>query len=97
MVVAAVRAASRNRVQTSLNLAYGSALASIGLTIPAISVASIWLDTGLTLGLDPKDLVLLALTVVVSTLTVAPGRSTLMQGSVHLTIFGAFLVLAVTP
>jgi Ca2+:H+ antiporter len=94
---AAVRAATRNRVQTSLNLAYGSSLASIGLTIPAIAVASIWLPGALTLGLGPKDLVLMALTVVVSVLTVAPGRATLMQGTVHLVIFGAFLFLAVTP
>jgi len=93
---AAVRAAGRNRVQTSLNLAYGSALASIGLTIPAIAVASIWIGGPLTLGLNPKELVLLALTVVVSILTVAPGRATLMQGSVHLAIFGAFLFLSFT-
>jgi len=93
---AAVRAAGRNRVQTSLNLAYGSALASIGLTIPAVALASIWVGGPLTLGLDPKELVLLALTVVVSILTVAPGRATLMQGSVHLAIFGAFLFLSFT-
>ncbi len=94
---AAVRAAHRNRVQTSLNLAYGSSLASIGLTIPAIALASIWLPGELTLGLGPKDLVLMALTVVVSVLTIAPGRATLMQGTVHLIIFAAFLFLAVTP
>src|SRR5262245_41087689 len=94
---AAVRAANRNRVQTSLNLAYGSALASIGLTIPAIAVASLWMHRPLFLGLGPKDLVLLALTLVVSTLTVTPGRSTLMQGSVHLAICSAFLFLAFTP
>lgn len=94
---AAVRAARRNRVQTSLNLALGSALASIGLTIPSIAVASIWLDGSLTLGLGAKEIVLLGLTVVVTTLTVAPGRATLMQGTVHLAIFGAFLFLAVTP
>ena len=92
---AAVRAAGRNRVQTSLNLAYGSALASIGLTIPAVALASIWVGGPLTLGLNPKELVLLALTVVVSILTVAPGRATLMQGSVHLAIFGAFLFLVI--
>jgi Ca2+:H+ antiporter len=94
---AAVRAALRNRVQTSLNLALGSALASIGLTIPSIAFASIWLTGPLELGLNPTGLVLLALTVVVSVLTVAPGRATLMQGAVHLTVFGAFLVLAFTP
>jgi Ca2+:H+ antiporter len=94
---AAVRAAARNRVQTSLNLALGSALASIGLTIPSIAFASIWLKGPLDLGLGAKEMVLLALTVVVTVLTVAPGRATLLQGAVHLVIFGAFLFLAVTP
>jgi Ca2+:H+ antiporter len=95
--MAAVRAAARNRVQTSLNLGFGSALASIGLTIPAVAVASIWLKGPLALGLGPKELVLLALTVVVSILTVAPGRATLMQGTVHLAVFGVFIFLAFTP
>ncbi len=95
--VAAVRAALRDRLQTSLNLALGSALASIGLTIPAIAIASIWLDGPLVLGLDAKEMVLLALTVAVSTLTLATGRATLLQGAVHLVVFSAFLFLAVTP
>jgi Ca2+:H+ antiporter len=95
--VAAVRAALRNRLQTSLNLALGSALASIGLTIPAIAIASIWLDGPLVLGLGGKELVLFALTVVVSMLTLATGRATLLQGAVHLMIFGSFVFLTVSP
>jgi Ca2+:H+ antiporter len=95
--VAAVRAALRNRLQTSLNLALGSALASIGLTIPAIAIASIWLSGPLVLGLGSKELVLFALTVVVSMLTLATGRATLLQGAVHLMIFSSFLFLAVSP
>ena len=94
---AAVRAASRNRIQTSFNLALGSALASIGLTIPTIAVASVWLPGPLALGLGPKEMVLMAITVVITTLTVAPGRATLLQGVVHLVTFLAFLFLAVTP
>ena len=94
---AAVRAASRNRVQTSLNLAYGSGLASIGLTIPAIALASIWLQGPLLLGLGPTEIVILALTVVVSALTVATGRGTVLQGTVHLVLFATFVFLAVTP
>ena len=73
--IAAVRAASRDKVQISLNLAYGSAMASIGLTIPAIAVASIWLDGPLVLGLDSTQTVLLVMSVVVSVLTVVPGRA----------------------
>ncbi|GGY57771.1 ionic transporter y4hA [Streptomyces omiyaensis] len=95
--LAAVRAARRNRVQTSLNLAYGSAIASIGLTIPAIALASIWLSGPLVLGLGPLHLVLLALTGVVSALTVVPGRATLLQGGVHLAIFAAFVFLSFSP
>ncbi|TDD29447.1 ionic transporter y4hA [Kribbella turkmenica] len=95
--VAAVRAALRNRLQTSVNLALGSALASIGLTIPAIAVASIWLTGPLVLGLGGKEMVLFALTVVTATLTLATGRATLLQGAVHLMVFSAFLFLAVSP
>lgn len=95
--LAAVRAAHRGRLQISLNLAYGSAMASIGLTIPAIAVASIWLDGPLLLGLGPTQMVLLALTVVVGTLTVVPGRATRLQGTVHLVLLAAFLFLAVSP
>ncbi|MFJ6795249.1 calcium:proton antiporter [Streptomyces sp. NPDC091268] len=95
--LAAVRAARRDRVQTSLNLAYGSAIASIGLTIPAIALASVWLSGPLLLGLDPLHMVLLALTVVVSALTIVPGRATLLQGGVHLVLLAAYLFLAVSP
>ena len=95
--LAAVRAARRGRVQTSLNLSLGSAMASIGLTIPAIAVASIWLDGPLVLGLGPTQMVLLAITMVVGILTVVPGRATLQQAGVHLVLFGAFVFLAVSP
>ena len=95
--LAATRAARRDRMQTSLNLALGSAMASIGLTIPAIALASVWLAGPLELGLGATHTVLLALTVVVGTLTVVPGRATLLQAGVHLSLLGAFLVLAVSP
>jgi Ca2+:H+ antiporter len=95
--VAALRAARRDRVQISLNLALGSAMASIGLTIPAIAIASIWLDGPLLLGLGATQLVLLALTIVVSVLTVVPGRATRLQAAVHLMIFAAFLFLSIKP
>lgn len=95
--LAAARAARGNRIQTSLNLALGSAMASIGLTIPAIAIASIWLDGPLLLGLGPVQMVLLALTVVVSVLTVVPGRATRLQGGVHLVLLAAFVFLAVNP
>ncbi|MFF2145587.1 calcium:proton antiporter [Kitasatospora sp. NPDC058190] len=95
--IAALRAALRNRVQTSLNLALGSALASIGLTIPAVAIASAWLSGPLVLGLEPAHMVLLTLTVVLGTLTVIPRRATMLQGAVHLGVLAEFVVLAVNP
>jgi Ca2+:H+ antiporter len=94
---AAVRAAARNRMQTSLNLALGSALATIGLTIPSVAALSILLHLPLELGLAPKETALLALTLLVSTVTLASGRATVLQGAVHLVLFAAFLFLAVVP
>lgn len=95
--LAAVRAARRGLVQTSLNLALGSAMASIGLTIPVIAVASVWIDGPLVLGLAATQMVLLVLTVVVGVLTVVPGRATRLQGAIHLVLMAAFLFLAVSP
>lgn len=95
--LAAVNAARRDRIQISFNLGLGSAMASIGLTIPTIAVATIWLEGPLHLGLAPVQLVLLALTVVVSVLTVVPGRATRLQGGVHLVLLAAFVFLAINP
>jgi Ca2+:H+ antiporter len=83
-------------VQISLNLALGSAMASIGLTIPAIALASIWLE-GPLLGLGGTQLALLALTAVTGVLTVVPGRATVLQGGVHLVLLAAFVFLAASP
>ena len=95
--VAAIKAASANRVQTSLNLAIGSAIASIGLTIPAVAGVSLYLGRELTLGLDGEGMALLLLTLFVSSLTLATGRATILQGAVHLVIFGVFLLLSAVP
>ncbi len=95
--VAALRAARRGRMQVSLNLAFGSAMASIGLTIPTIAVASIWLTGPLHLGLGANHIVLLALTCIVTVLTVVPGRATLLQAGVHLALLAAYLFLAINP
>ncbi|SPM43003.1 Ca2+/H+ antiporter [Mycobacterium numidiamassiliense] len=95
--LAAGRAARQGRIQTSLNLAYGSAMASIGLTIPGIALASIWLRGPLILGLGPTQLVLFAATVVISMLTVVPGRATRLQGEVHLVLLAAYVFLTIIP
>jgi Ca2+:H+ antiporter len=95
--LAALRAAQLNRLQTSLNLALGSALASIGLTIPAVAVVSIVIAQPLQLGLGAKEQVLLALTLLVGVITLGTGRTTVLQGIAHLVIFAAFLFFAVVP
>lgn len=94
---AAFRAAIGNRMQISLNLALGSALATIGLTIPAIGFVAIVFEMPMTLGLPAKEIVLLVLTFAVSTITLASGRATVLHGTVHLVVFAAFLFLSIVP
>ena len=94
---AAMRAAMRNRMQTSLNLLLGSALATIGLTIPSVAALSLLFDLPLELGLPAKEAVLLMLTFLISTITLAGGRATVLHGAVHLVLFATFLFLAVVP
>lgn len=95
--MAAVRAARRNLMQISFNLALGSALATIGLTIPAVAVTAIALDLPLDLGLPAKEMTLLALTLLLTSMTLAGGRATVLQGSVHLVLFAVFLFLSMVP
>ncbi len=94
---AAFRAAVRNRMQISLNLALGSALATIGLTIPAIAIVAIVFDMPITLGLPAKEIVLLVLTFAVSIITLTSGRATILHAAVHLVLFAAFLFLSIVP
>ncbi|MBC7489441.1 MAG: ionic transporter y4hA [Glaciimonas sp.] len=95
--LAAVRAARANRLQTSLNLALGSALASIGLTIPAVAIVSLSTGWTLALGLDIKSTVLLLLSFIVATLSLGTGRTTVMQGTIHLVIFAVYLFTTIVP
>jgi Ca2+:H+ antiporter len=94
---AAVRAALRNRLQTSLNLTLGSALASIGFTIPAVALLSVFAGWKLTLGLEPKETVLLVLSLFISTLSLNTGRTTVLQGAVHLVLFAVYLFTVIVP
>ena len=95
--VAAARAALANRLQTSLNLGLGSALATIGLSIPAVAALSLMVQLPITLGLDSKSIVLLFLTLIVSTLSLGTGRTTVLQGAVHLVIFAVYLFTTIVP
>lgn len=94
---AALRAARGNKVQLSLNLAIGSALATIGLTIPAVAAAALIMGLDLELGLSMRSTVLLALTLLVATVTLGTGRTTIVQGVIHLVIFATWLFTTIVP
>ena len=94
---AALGAARSNRVQTSLNLSIGSALATIGLTIPAVAILALTMGLDLELGLSMRSTVLLALTLLVATMTLSTGRTTIVQGVIHLVIFATFLFTTIFP
>jgi Ca2+:H+ antiporter len=95
--LSALRATRANRLQIALNLALGSALATISLTIPGVALASFVLGVPLVLGIGPEEIVLLMLTLLISAITLVTGRATILQGAVHLTIFAVFLLLSAIP
>jgi Ca2+:H+ antiporter len=95
--VAAIGAARKNDLQKSINLALGSSLATIGLTIPAVAVAAYALDKQLVLGLSTQDMVLLVLTFILSMLTFGTGRTNILFGLVHMVVFAVFLFLVFVP
>lgn len=91
------RAASQNHLQRSVNLSLGSALSTIGLTIPAMLVISLFTGTPLQLGLAPADAILLGLTLVIAQMTFSGAPTNILLGGVHLVIFATFLVLIFSP
>ena len=95
--LAALRAARANRLQTSLNLALGSALASIALTIPAVALVSLLTGLTIALGIDLKSTVLLVLSLFVSGLSLGTGRTTVLQGAVLLVLFATYLFTTIVP
>jgi Ca2+:H+ antiporter len=95
--VTALRAARANELQRSINLALGSSLATIGLTVPAVAGISLYLGRDLTLGLDPQAIVLLTLTLVLSVLTFGTGRTNILYGFVHLIVFATYILLIFLP
>lgn len=95
--MAAVRSAALNRLQNAINLSLGSAIASIGLTIPAVAILALALGQSPVLGVSPANMVLLILTLFAGTLTLGTGRTTVLQGIVHLAIFVVFLLVSAVP
>lgn len=95
--VSAIRAALNNELQRGLNVALGSACATIGLTFPVVGAATLVTGTNLTLGLGASDSVLLVLALAISMLSFGTGRTTILQGLVHLVVFVAYLLLIFVP
>ncbi|RFC66736.1 ionic transporter [Mesorhizobium denitrificans] len=95
--VSAIRASMNNELQRSLNIALGSACATIGLTVPVVAAITLFTGTDLTLGLGAGDTVLLLLVLAVSTISFGTGRTTVLTGLVHLVIFVAYLMLIAVP
>jgi len=95
--VAAIAAARKNDLQKSINLALGSSLATIGLTIPAVAVAAFTLEKTLVLGLDDREIVLLLLTFLVSQLTFGTGRTNILFGLLHVVVFAVYMFLVFVP
>lgn len=95
--IAALRAALANRLQVSINLALGSGLATIGLTIPAVAFADLIGGFNIELGISGTQTVLLVLALFVSVLTLGNGRTNILLGVVHLSIFAMFLLVSAVP
>ncbi len=95
--ISAIKASYHNELQRSLNIALGSACATIGLTIPVVAAASLITGRGITLGLEPGDIVLLTLALLVSLVSFGTGRTNALTGFVHLVIFIAYLLLIAVP
>ncbi len=95
--VAAIAAARQNDLQKSINLALGSSVATIGLTIPAVGIAVYALDKELVLGLSPQKVVLLVMTFILSMLTFGTGRTNILFGLVHMVVFAVFIFMVFVP
>lgn len=95
--ISAIKASVDNQLQRGLNVALGSACATIGLTIPAVAIASLLTGRPLTLGLKPDDMILLFLALSMSVVSFSTGRTTLLTGLAHLVIFVAYAMLIFVP
>lgn len=95
--IAAIKAANNNKLQTSLNLALGSALASIGLTIPAVALVCSIYHYNLVLGLDKKAIILLGLSVFIVMLSLSKGKTNILYGMVLLVNLLAYIFTIIYP
>jgi Ca2+:H+ antiporter len=95
--MSAIKAATRNQLQRSVNILHGSVLASIGLTIPAVLIIGMTTQRSVILGIEGGNLPLLVLTLGASMVTFGSGKTNVLQGCVHLVLFAVFLLLIFSP
>ena len=95
--ISAIRAVSANQLTRAINLSLGAATSTVGLTVPAVLGIGLFTGQQVVLGLSPANMVLLIITLVLSTLTFSGGRTTMLEGAVHLSLFAVFLVLVFSP
>lgn len=95
--ISAIKAASANKMQKSLNLSLGSALASISLTIPVVAFISLFVQKPLALGIDTEETVLFLLALFVMILCLSKGKTTILQGLVLLILFCVYLFITIFP
>lgn len=95
--ITALRAITANQLQRAINLCLGAAASTLGLTVPAILVIGLLTGQNVVLGLSATNMILLAMTLVLSTLTFTGTRTTMLEGAVHLGVFFVFLVLVFSP
>jgi Ca2+:H+ antiporter len=95
--ITALRAVTNNELQRAINLCLGAATSTVGLTVPAVLAISLFADRTVILGLSPSEMTLLAVTLILSTLTFSGTRTTLLEGAVHLVVFFVYIVLIFSP
>jgi Ca2+:H+ antiporter len=95
--IAALRAINANQLQRAINLCLGAAASTLGLTVPAVLAIGLWTGQEIVLGLSGTNMVILAMTLLLSTLTFTGTRTTMLEGAVHLSVFFVFLVLVFSP
>jgi Ca2+:H+ antiporter len=96
-VMGAVRASLNNQLQRAVNISLGSALATIGLTVPSVLLIGVMSDRNIIFGLPSEEVVLLILTLIVASLTFNGPRTNILQGAVHLVLFVVYAVLLFNP
>ncbi|UZF90796.1 calcium:proton antiporter [Bosea sp. NBC_00550] len=95
--IAALKAITANQLQRAVNLCLGAAASTLGMTVPAVLLIGVFTGQPVVLGLSATNMVIAAMTLLLSTLTFTGTRTTMLEGAVHLAVFFVFLVLVFSP